>query len=195
MSHSIIPAKDDRTYFEVLLAAAFASSTARVVASIKGIDLHSVALAEHNARRATQLLGYRCKRLGRDARNSPLYAGIDFKPEYDWCYEKNRKITPDVLTPKLIHDHLLLGNAIVWGDWRISILGHAEHDDLFGRRSKKFSVFVDHKDGRSHRLQNQDRPATRARQAYHLVMGERYSWDDGLPEEKESEPSHYLALT
>lgn len=53
--------RETRSYFEMLLYAAFESSTYRVVQSIRDVDAFMVAKAYDAARTACRKLGYFCK--------------------------------------------------------------------------------------------------------------------------------------
>lgn len=187
--------RDTRSYFEVLLCAAFESSTLRVVEAIPMVTPQMHAYAYDAARTATRKLAYWCKRGGRDARDSPLYEGLEFKDDYVACYEAFRRVRPDVLTPKVIFDHTSLGNVVVWEGWQAMLWGHSDASDPWGRRAKVFTMIVRHEDGREFRLDQQDSPHERARQVYRLMTGESYRWDDHELTDDSGFSPEYLAQT
>ena len=94
--------RETRSYFEMLLYAAFESSTYRVVQSIRDVDAFMVAKAYDSARTACRKLGYFCKIRGGDARASAFYQGLEFKADYIQCYENWRQVVVRDLSPKII---------------------------------------------------------------------------------------------
>jgi hypothetical protein len=185
---------ETRTHFEMLLATAFESSTLRVLQGIRGLDQRTLARAYDNARTATRQLGYFCRHHGRDARQSPLFQNIEFQADYAKCYEKGRRVSPAVLTPKLILDHTALGNVVVWNGWSAVLWDHAA-SGCWEKNAPPDEFFVSHVDGRQFRLKNDNRPFERVRQVYRLMAGESYRWDDPELPDDSGCSSDYLALS
>lgn len=186
---------ETRTYFEMLLATAFESSTLRVMQSVPNLSPHTLALAYDAARTATRKLGYYCKRYGGDARRSPLFEGIEFQADYALCYESFRKVSPEVLTPKLIHDCTTLGNRVFWQGWSASLWPRTEYAGMGLGRITKLILIVEHIDGRRDEFLEQDKPHERARQAYRLMTGASYRWDDAELSDDSGYAADYLALS
>jgi hypothetical protein len=187
--------KETRSYFEMLLAAAFESSTFRVLQSVPNLNPHTLALAYDAARTATRKLGYYCKRYGGDARCSPLFEGIEFKEDYVQCYESYRRVSPEVLTPKLIHDCTTRGNCVLWDGWSVSLWPRTQYSGIGAGRETILVLMVEHTDGRRHELLEQGKPHERARQAYRMVTGMSYRWDDAELSDDSGFAADYLALS
>lgn len=186
---------ETRTYFEMLLAAAFESSTLRVLQSVRDMNQHTLALAYDAARTATRKLGYYCKRYGGDARHSPLFECIEFQADYAQCYESYRRVTPDVLTPKVILDCITLGNRVIWDGWSAALWPRTQYAGIGSGRETILVLMVEHADGRRHELMEQGRPHERARLAYRLMTGSSYRWDDAELSDDSGVAADYLALS
>ena len=115
--------RETRSYFEMLLYAAFECSTYRVVQSIHKVDAYTVAKAYDAARTACRKLGYFCKVRGGDARLSPLFKDLEFKADYVQCYESWRRVVVGDLSPKVIFEVTERANILEWNGFKVFIVG------------------------------------------------------------------------
>lgn len=174
--------RETRSYFGMLLHAAFESSTYRVVQSIKQIDDHTVAKACDAARTACRKLGYFCKVKGGDARKSPLFQDLEFKADYTQCYESWRRVAVEDLSPKTIFEVTERANILEWNGFSVFIIGQQVPGGIDDGWGPYGAMVVSGEKGEVARLEGMHgKPYERARLAYRHMTGHGYHWDDGLP--------------
>ena len=185
--------RETRSYFEMLLYAAFESSTYRVVQSIHKVDAYTVAMAYDAARTACRKLGYFCKVRGGDARESPLFEGLEFKADYTQCYESWRRVVVDDLSPKVIFEVTERANILEWNGFKVFIIGQQVPGGINDGWAPNGAMVVSGEKGEVARLERMhEQPYERARKAYRLMAGRGYNWDDGLPHDHVAD-MEYLA--
>ena len=158
--------RETRSYFEMLLYAAFESSTYRVVKSIRKIDDYTVAKAYDAARTACRKLGYFCKVKGGDARQSPLFEGLEFKADYIQCYESWRRVVVDDLSPKVIFEVTERANILNWNGFEVFIVGQQVPGGINDGWAPYGAMVISGKEGEVARLNGMhNKPYERARRA------------------------------
>jgi hypothetical protein len=187
--------KETRSYFEMLLYAAFESSTYRVVQAIRGVDAYTVAKAYDAARTACRKLGHFCKQKGVDARMSPLYEDVEFKSDYVKCYEYWRNVVVDELSPAVIFEVTERTNHLAWQGFGIYVFVKDYPSWANVEKSLDRVMIITGQDGEIARFEGDaDQAHDWARRAYRLLTGRAYSWEDGLPLDHSADLT-YLAQT
>ena len=106
--------RETRSYFEMLLYAAFESSTYRVVQSIRDVDAFMVAKAYDSARTACRKLGYFCKIRGGDARASAFIRGLNSRPTTSSVTRTGARLWSESCPQKSFFEVTQRANVLEW---------------------------------------------------------------------------------
>lgn len=173
-----------KSYFEQLVTCALACSHHRVLCSLYDRFDQPLNDAGYEAIKALKALAAHCRATGRDARNSPLYESFGpLAGHYVDRYELWRPVTCDVLTPKVIRDAVESGNKLSWDAWTIKASRAQELTDDYGLPAWDSIVTIRKHDELIITLEIANRPTHRAREIYRVIMGEKFTGDDGLCED------------
>lgn len=119
---------------------------------------------------------------GRDARTSAYWPLLEHKWFYNEQFERNRRVTVDILTPKSIHDCLDKGNTVQYISWKIEVGGCREVTGDYGEPAFESRIWVSNANDKTP-VMFSGRSKQTARKIYKHIMGSQFDGVDTLGED------------